>query len=103
LLGNAAPAGSVSATRSTASPHWSIRHELEPFASNGGEAFEIIDSLVAEIVAALRRDQRFAAMRLQELELLFADARADAERRLFNELRDHVHLDDVDYVNGDSE
>ena len=77
-----------------------LRHELEPFASNGREAFGIVESLFAEIVAALRRDQRFTDVRLQELELLFADARADAERRLFNELRDRVHLDDVDVVDG---
>ena len=43
---------------------------------------------------------RFADTRQQELELLLADAQADAERRLFNELRDRVHLDDVDVVDG---
>jgi hypothetical protein len=77
-----------------------LRSELEPFAASGDEAFKIVESLFDRIVAALRRDRRFADVRLQELELLFADARADAERRLFDELRDRVRLDDVDAVDG---
>jgi hypothetical protein len=57
-----------------------MRDELEPFASNGREAFKIIDSLFAGIVAALRRDQRFADLRLQDLELLFAELATAAQR-----------------------
>ena len=77
-----------------------LRYELEPFASTGCEAARIIDELFNNIITALRRDQRFAEIRLQELELIFADPRADAEQRLFDELRDRVQLDDVDTVDG---
>jgi hypothetical protein len=80
-----------------------LRYELEPFASSGREASGIVESLFAKIIAALRLDPRFTNVRLQELELLFADARTDVEQRLFDELRDSVHLDDVDYVNGDGQ
>jgi hypothetical protein len=76
-----------------------LRYELEPFAHSGREAFAIVESLFAEIIASLRRDRRFAATPASELELLLADIRADVEQRLFNELRDRVHLDDVDKVN----
>jgi hypothetical protein len=79
----------------------SLRYELEPFAYSGREAFSIIEIVFAGIVAALRRDRRFAALGVQELELLLADKRAEAEQRLFTKLKDRVHLDDVDYVNGD--
>ena len=47
-----------------------LRHELEPFASSGDEAFRITDDLFTGIITALRRDRRFADMRLQEFELL---------------------------------
>jgi hypothetical protein len=78
-----------------------LRLELEPFAHSGREAFGIVDALFTKIVGTLRRNPRFADIRPSELELLFADLRADAEQRLFDELRDHVHLDAVDYVGGD--
>ena len=77
-----------------------LRAELEPFANSGHEAFRIVENLFAGIVAALRRDQRFAQIQHFELELLFADARAEAERRLFNELKNRVHVDAVDLVDG---
>ena len=77
-----------------------LRYELEPFASTGREAALILDELFNNIIAALRRDRRFAEIRLQELELIFADPRADAEQRLFDELRDRVQLGDVDTVGG---
>ena len=80
-----------------------LRDELEPFARNGHEAFGIVQNLFDGIVAILRHDPRFANMKLQELELLLADKRSETERLLFTELRDHVHLDDVDYVAGDGE
>jgi hypothetical protein len=80
-----------------------LRYELEPFASTGREAFRIVETLFDGIVAALRRDQRFADISLGELELLLADKRIEAERDLFAKLRDRVHLDDVDYVNGGGE
>jgi hypothetical protein len=75
-----------------------LRSELEPFATSGREAFSLVDDLFTDIVVALRRDCRFTDICLSELELLLADARANTERRLFEKLRDRVHLDDVDYV-----
>jgi hypothetical protein len=80
-----------------------LRDRLEAHAHSGREASPIVEDLFGAIVVALRRDQRFAGIPLREFDLLFADARADAERRLFNKLRDRVHLDDVDYVNGDGQ
>jgi hypothetical protein len=76
----------------------SLRDELEAYAADGREACEITDKIFDGIVAALRRNPRFATMRLQDLELLFADTRADAERRLFNELCGCIRLDDVGAV-----
>jgi hypothetical protein len=81
----------------------SLRDELEPFASTGREAEHITQELFDAIVVALRRDSRFAGIPLREFELLLADEYANAERRLFNEFRDRVHLDQVDYVAGDGE
>lgn len=75
-----------------------LRRELEAFASDGREAFAFLSDLFDKVIASLRRDQRFSHIRLQEFELLLADIRADAERWLFDELRDRVHLDDVDGV-----
>jgi len=72
----------------------SRRDELEPFASGGREASHIVERLFDAIVVALRRDRHFAGIPLRDFELLLAD-HTDAERRLFNELRDRVHLDDV--------
>ena len=75
-----------------------LRDELEPFASTGREAARIVDTFFDAAVASLRRDHRFTKICLREFDLLLADARRDAERQLFNELRDKVHLDDVDVV-----
>jgi hypothetical protein len=58
------------------------RYELEPFAGTGREAARIVDELLQNIVAALSRDRRLAESRLRELELIFADPRADAEQPL---------------------
>jgi hypothetical protein len=71
-----------------------VRYELEPFASTGREAARIVDELLHDIVAALRRDRRLAEIRLRKLELIFADPRADAEQPL------GVHPDDVDTFDG---
>ena len=71
---------------------------MEAFASTGREASRIIEEIFDAVVVALRRDPQFAGIPLNEFELLFADIHADAERRLFNELRDTVHLDYVDTV-----
>jgi hypothetical protein len=78
-----------------------LRSELECFASDGREAARIIEDFIDAVVMALRRDQRFTNIPLSEFELLFADVHADAERRLFDELRDRIHLDHIDYVVGD--
>jgi hypothetical protein len=74
-----------------------LRDELTPFANTGSEAFSIIDRFFTKVTAALRRDQRFADVPRFEIELLLADA----QQWLFNELRDRVHLDDVDFVDGE--
>jgi hypothetical protein len=79
-----------------------LRHELEPFASTGREAAHIVEETFDAVVVALRRDQRFAGIPLREFELLFAELRNEAERRLFNELCDRVHLDHVDIVDGET-
>ena len=76
----------------------SLRDELEPFANSGREASRIVEELFDAVVVALRRDQRFTGIPLRDFDLMFADAYGAAERRLFNELRDRVHLDDVDVV-----
>jgi hypothetical protein len=77
-----------------------LRAELEPFAYSGREAEHIVQELFDAVIVALRRDPRFAGIPLREFDLLFADVYADAERRLFNQLCDRVHLDDVDVVDG---
>ena len=76
----------------------SLRHGLEPFANSGREAAHLIEEILDSVVVALRHDRRFTGIPLSEFELLFADIHRDAERRLFNKLRDRVHLDDIDYV-----
>jgi hypothetical protein len=78
-----------------------LRDELEPFAASGREASPIVEDLFAAIIAALRRDPRFAGIPLRDFELIFADVHADAEQRLFDELHGRIHIDDVDYVNGE--
>jgi hypothetical protein len=77
-----------------------LRQELEPFATDGRQASHFVEEFFDAIVVALRRDHRFAGISLYEFELLLADVHADAERQLFNQLRDRVHLDDVDVVDG---
>jgi hypothetical protein len=78
-----------------------LRRQLEPFAAaSSRKAFQIAESLIDGIITALRRNQRLAGISLLELELLLADTRADAERRPLSELRDRVHLDDIEHVEG---
>ncbi|MGY8682661.1 hypothetical protein Q2941_33510 [Bradyrhizobium sp. UFLA05-153] len=78
-----------------------LRCELEPFAARGRKAFSITRSLFDAIVATLRRDQRFLGIKSDDLDLLLADLRRETEQRLFNEMRDRVHLDDVEIVDGE--
>ena len=72
-----------------------LRRKLEAFASDGREAVRIVEELFDAVVVALRRDPRFAGILLREFDQIFADVRADAEQRLFDQLIDRVHLDDV--------
>jgi hypothetical protein len=72
------------------------RRQLEMYASSGREAYGIIDDLFVAVFGALHKDARFATVRLQEFELLLANVRADAKRRLFDQLHNRVHFDDVD-------
>ena len=77
-----------------------FRDELTPFANTGHEAYGLVDRFFLEIVTALQRDRRFTSVPRSEIELILANTRANAEERLFNELRDRVHLDDVEFVDG---
>ena len=73
-----------------------LRDRLATYASDGRRAYKIVDALVDGIIAVLRRDPRFRAVPLCDLQLLLADARANAAKQLICELRDRVHLDDID-------
>jgi hypothetical protein len=68
---------------------------LEARADNGHGASRYVEALFAKIIAALRRDPRFANITLLELELLLADERNEAEKFLFNAFRDRVQLDEA--------
>jgi hypothetical protein len=69
---------------------------LQARASTGRNAFQIVETTFAKIIAALRRHPHFAGIRLFELELLLADERCEVEKILFNEMRDCIHLDDAE-------
>ena len=73
-----------------------LRDRLATFATDGRGAYKIADALVDGIIAALRRDPRFSAHSTFEIELVLADARTDVARRLVRELRDRVHVADID-------
>jgi len=68
---------------------------LATYASDGRRAYEIVDTLFSGIVEALRRDPRFHAVPIFDLELLLADTRADIEKQLVRELRDRIRIEDV--------
>jgi hypothetical protein len=84
-----------------------LRDLLEGRVSDGYVAYDIIDAAFAKLIAALRRDPRFATIPVFELELLLANLRGEIGRELFNEMTDRVHLDDatnaVDLVLGEPE
>jgi hypothetical protein len=65
-------------------------------ASTGRTAFEFVNTLFAEIIAALRRDPRTKAFTRFELELLLADAHRKAENKLFEQLRNRIHIEDAE-------
>jgi len=68
---------------------------LEVRAHNGRDAYHYVETLFARIVSVLRRDPRFAGISLFELELMFADARREAENILFHAMCGRLHLDDA--------
>jgi hypothetical protein len=69
---------------------------LESRASSGRDAFAIVETTFAKIIAVLRRDPRFTNIPVFELELLLADSRGETETTLFAALRDRIHLDDAE-------
>jgi hypothetical protein len=81
--------------------HGNIKHADEPSrenhdAADGRRAYKIVGALFAEIIATLRRDPRLHELSVFDLELLLADARANAERQLVYELRDRIHIDHIE-------
>lgn len=65
-------------------------------ASDGHRAYPIVRALFANVITVLRRDPRIHAVASRDdLELLLADARRDAEILLVRELRDRVALADL--------
>jgi hypothetical protein len=71
---------------------------LQARASSGRNAFRIVKSLFAEIIAKLRRDPRFNDVSQFEFELLLADVSNDAEKMLFAEMCDRVLLADAEHA-----
>jgi hypothetical protein len=54
--------------------------------------------LLANFVAKLRRDPRFAVVSLFEFDLLLADVSSEAEKMLFAEMCDRVLLADAEHA-----
>jgi hypothetical protein len=71
---------------------------LQARASSGRNAYRIIETVFAKIIAKLRRDPRFNDVSQFEFELLFADVSSEAERVLFAEMRDRVLLADAEHA-----
>jgi hypothetical protein len=69
---------------------------LQARASSGRNAFRIAETVFTRIIVVLRRDPRFAGLSLFELELLLADEYREAEKTLFMQMRDRIHLDDAE-------
>jgi hypothetical protein len=74
----------------------SLREKITSYAADGRRAYKIVGALFAEIIATLRRDPRLHELSVFDLELLLADARANAERQLVYELRDRIHIDHIE-------
>jgi hypothetical protein len=72
-----------------------LRDRLTTYASDGRTAYKIVGALFDNIISRLRRDPRFRAVSVFDLELLLADARVNAERQVMHELKDRIHLDDI--------
>jgi hypothetical protein len=71
---------------------------LQARASSGRIAFRIVETMLANVIAALRRDPRFVGVSLFDFELLLADIKREAERTLFAELHDRIALDDAEHA-----
>ena len=71
---------------------------LQARASSRRNAYRIIQTVFAKIVARLRRDPRFAGIGQFEMELLLADVSNDAGNLLFAELRDRIALHDAEHA-----
>ena len=78
------------------SPARDIIDLLEARASTGRGAFDYVKTLFTKIIITLRRDPRFAQIPLFELELLLRNEHCEAEKILFNEMRDRVALHDAE-------
>jgi hypothetical protein len=66
------------------------------YASDGRKAYRIVGALFDSIVATLRRAPHIPAVASRDdIELLLADERRNAEILLVRELRGRVHLDDI--------
>jgi hypothetical protein len=68
---------------------------LQARAASGRDALEIAETTVLGIIKTLMRDARFANITRVELELLLVNERRRLEDRLFEEMRDRIHLDDA--------
>jgi hypothetical protein len=67
------------------------------YASDGRKAFPISRALFDNIVATLCRSPRIrAAVPATDLELMLADVRRDFEKLLVHELRNRIHVDDLE-------
>jgi hypothetical protein len=66
------------------------------YASDGRKAYRIVGELFDNIVATLRRSPHIHAVASRDdIELLLADKRRNAEILLVRELRGRVRLDDI--------
>jgi hypothetical protein len=72
-----------------------IRDLLAARADNGRPAHACVQALFAKIIATLRRDPRFADISVFTLELVLADAEAEAERLIHDAMCNRIHLDDA--------
>jgi hypothetical protein len=58
-------------------------------------ASRIVERTLDRAIASLRRDRRFAEVSVTDLELIFADARREAEVEIARNLDDHVTMRDI--------
>src|SRR5258707_84343 len=62
---------------------------------DGDVACEIADRTIDRVIDALRRDPRFAAIPIAELELILADVRRDSAVEIAKHTGEHLAVDDV--------